>query len=73
MVYDEYRSMQGGLMGGGTEQYRWTKAAALRAFQGLAACGLTAYTGGAGGSRLAGRGAAFAAAELRCVTQYGDQ
>ena len=72
MVYDEYRSIQGGM--GSSDQYRWNKPAALRAFQGLAACGLTAYTAGGsgGGSRMAGRGAAYAAAELRCGRQTLD-
>ena len=67
MVFDEYRSMQGGLTSG--EQYRWGKPTAMRAFQGLAMCGVTAYVSG---GRQAGRGAAFAAAELRVGRQMVD-
>ena len=64
MVFDEYRSMQGGLPAG--EQYKWSKSAAGRAFQGLAMCGLAAYTGS---SRQVGRGAAFAPVQLRIGRQ----
>ena len=67
MVFDEYRSMQGGLTSG--EQYRWGKPTAMRAFQGLAMCGVAAYVSG---GRQAGRGAAFAAAELRVGRQMVD-
>ncbi|GAX83598.1 hypothetical protein CEUSTIGMA_g11023.t1 [Chlamydomonas eustigma] len=63
MVYDEYRSLQGGLSAT-DQQYKWSKETALRAFQGLALCGLVGHVGG-GCGRLAGRGAAYAAVELR--------
>jgi hypothetical protein len=72
MVFDEYRSMQGGL-GATGDQCRWGKAAAGRAFQGLAMSGLVAFMGSSGGRQQAlGGSATFAPAQLRVGRQALD-